>query len=296
MTDSVLSTFQLGGDLAVARVGFGAMRLAQDGMVGNNEPREPDVAVAVLCRAVELGVNHIDTADFYRSPDGRLGANDLIRAALHPYPSDLVIATKVGPVFRDGGFGHGTGADMRALVDANLNALGVDRLDLVYLRIGMMNPPHGESLAERFEALAALQAEGLIRHLGLSNIDDDHLTEAQRIAPVVAVQNRFDPTHADEAALLHRTGVEGIAFVPFGPLGSGHPSHRDHAYTQIANRLDATGAQVAIARVLALGDNVLAIPGTGSLAHLDENTAAHRLTLTDADLAALDEPTQDDSR
>ncbi|MFC4630780.1 aldo/keto reductase [Promicromonospora alba] len=287
MTDTALSTFQLGGDLPVARLGFGAMRLAQDGMNPRNEPRDPAVARDVLRRAVELGVNHIDTAEFYRSPDGSTGANDLIREALHPYPADLVIATKIGPVFCAGQFGQATAADMRELVEANLVALGVDRLDLVYLRIGMMAPPHGESLAERYEALAALQEEGLIRHLGLSNVDDAHLTEAQHIAPVAAIQNLFHPESADERALLRRTTDEGIAFVPFGPLGSGQAGRQDDAYAEIATRYDATVPQVALAHVLALAPNTLAIPGTGSIGHVEENVAAGSLTLAPADLSQL---------
>ncbi|WP_454852460.1 aldo/keto reductase [Promicromonospora soli] len=287
MTAPVLSAFLLGGDLPVARLGFGAMRLAQDGMNPRNEPRDPAVARNVLRRAVELGVNHIDTAEFYRSPDGSTGANNLIREALHPYLADLVIATKIGPVFRAGQFAQATAADMRQLVEANLDALGIGRLDLVYLRIGMMAPPHGESLGERFEALATLREEGLIRHLGLSNVDDAHLTEAQRIAPVAAIQNLFDPHDADEVALLRRTADEGIAFVPFGPLGSGQAGRRDDAYAEIAARDEATVAQVALAHVLALSKNTLAIPGTGSIGHLEENMAAGTLALAPADLRRL---------
>jgi aryl-alcohol dehydrogenase-like predicted oxidoreductase len=287
MTAPTSAPFPLGGDLPVARLGFGAMRLAQDGMNPRNEPRDPAVARDVLRRAVELGVNHIDTAEFYRSPDGSTGANDLIREALHPYPTDLVIATKIGPVFRAGEFTQATAADMRALVEANLEALGIDRLDLVYLRIGLMTPPHGESLGERYEALAALQEEGLIRHLGLSNVDDAHLTEAQHIAPVAAIQNLFHPGDAAEVALLRRTADEGIAFVPFGPLGSGQAGHQDETYAEIATQYDATIAQVALAHVLALAPNTLAIPGTGSIGHLQENVAAGSLTLAPADLHRL---------
>ena len=162
--------FRIGGDLDVSRLGFGAMRLpSKHGMGG--PARDPEAGRAVLRRAVELGVDHIDTADFYFSAGGAVRANTLIREALHPYPSDLVIATKVGPVIGPDGLSHGAPADMRGFVEANLDGLGVDRLDLVYLRIGAMEPPHGESLAERFEALAALREEGLIRHLGLSNVD-----------------------------------------------------------------------------------------------------------------------------
>ena len=279
-------TFAIGGDLAVDRIGFGAMRLARNGM-GNGPARDPETARTVLRRAAGLGVDHIDTADFYRGPDGTVRVNDLIREALFPYSAGLVIATKVGPVFGPHGPMQGTAADIRPAVEANLEALGVDRLDLVYLRIGWRVPPRGESLRERFEVLAALREEGLIRHLGLSNVDETHLSDAQRIAPVAAIQNLFDPANADEVALAERAASEGIAFVPFGPLGSGRGSARDERCASVARRHGATVAQVALAQVLALSPNMLAIPGTGSLAHLEENLAARSLTLTPEDFAAL---------
>ncbi|HTU76380.1 MAG TPA: aldo/keto reductase [Trebonia sp.] len=285
MTSSQHGTFAIGGDLTVDRIGFGAMRLARNGM--DTAARDPGTARAVLRRAAELGVDHIDTADFYRSADGTVRANDLIRQALFPYPAGLVIATKVGPVFGPAGPTQGTAAGLRPAVEANLEALGTDRLDLVYLRIGWRTPPAGESLAERFEVLAALREEGLIRHLGLSNIDQEHLTEAQRIAPVAAIQNHFDPASPAEAALAQRAADEQIAFVPFGGLGSGQGSRRDEGYAVVAQRYGATVAQVALAHALALSPNVLAIPGTGSVAHLEENTAARSLALAADDIAAL---------
>jgi len=286
MSDSAYGTFAIGGDMTVDRVGFGAMRLARNGMA-DTVTCDPATARAVLRRGVELGVNHVDTADFYRSPDGSVLANDLIREALSPYPEGLVIATKVGPVFGPHGPTQGTAADLRPAVEANLEALGVDRLDLVYLRIGWREPPHGESLSERFEVLAALREEGLIRHLALSNVDQTHLAEAQGIAPVLAIQNLFDPGNPDEVALARRAANEGIAFVPFGPLGSGRGSTRDESYAAIAQRHPATAAHVAVAHVLALLPNTLAIPGTGSLTHLEENVAARSLMLTADDLATL---------
>jgi pyridoxine 4-dehydrogenase len=286
MNLSAPGTFAIGGDLAVDRIGFGAMRLARNGM-GDAAARDPDTARAVLRRVAGLGADHIDTADFYRSPDGTLRANDLIREALFPYPTGLVIATKVGPVFGPDGPTQGAAADLRPAVEANLEALGLDRLDLVYLRIGWREPPRGESLSERFEVLAALRAEGLIRHLGLSNVNEQHLAEAQSIAPVAAIQNLFDSAQSDEAALAEHADTEHIAFVPFGPLGSGRGSARDERYDTVARRHGATVAQVAIAHVLALSPNKLAIPGTGSLAHLEENMAARSLTLTSDDMAAL---------
>jgi pyridoxine 4-dehydrogenase len=285
MNHTAYGTFAIGGDLEVDRLGFGAMRLARNGM--DTAARDPETARAVLRRAAELGVDHIDTADFYRSADGAVRANDLIRQALHPYPQNLVIATKVGPIFGPDGPTQGTAADLRPAVEANLAALGTGRLDLVYLRIGWRTPPAGESLAERFEVLAALRDEGLIRHLGLSNVDQAHLSEAQAIAPVAAIQNLFDPADPAEAALADRAAKEQIAFVPFGGLGSGHGSTRDEAYAAVARRHGATVAQVALAHALALAPNVLAIPGTGSVAHLEENIAARSLTLTTGDLATL---------
>ncbi|MGP3961068.1 aldo/keto reductase [Nonomuraea sp. 3N208] len=277
--------FRLGGDLTIDRLGFGAMRLPQSSPGGS--ARDPESGRAVLRRAVELGVNHIDTADFYRSQDGSVRANTLIREALSPYPDDLVIATKVGPVFGPGGPRPGSAADLRPQVEANLASLGLDRLDLVYLRIGAMEPPHGESLAERFEALAALREEGLIRHLGISNVDAGHLAEARTIAPVTAVQNNFHIANRDETAVLEACTQAGIAFVPFFPLGGGRADINDPGLIKVAERHDATAPQIALAWLLALSPVALAIPGTGSVAHLEENLAARSIILTEQDLADL---------
>ncbi|KUN64734.1 aldo/keto reductase [Streptomyces canus] len=275
--------FRLGGDLNVNRLGFGAMRLpSKDGMGG--PARDPEAGRAVLRRAVELGVDHVDTADFYFSAGGVVRANTLIREALHPYPSDLVIATKVGPVIGPDGLSHGAPGDMRGFVEANLDGLGVDRLDLVYLRIGAMTPPHGESLAERFEALAALREEGLIRHLGLSNVDTGHLAQARAIAPVTAVQNHA--AQGDEADLLAACEESGIAFVPFFPVGGGRELD-DERLAKVAARHRATVPQIGLARLLASSPVALAIPGTGSLSHLEDNMAAAAIVLTDEDLADL---------
>lgn len=277
--------FRLGGDLAVNRLGFGAMRLpSKSGMGGR--ARDPETGRAVLRRAVELGVNHMDTADFYLSAGGAVRANTLIREALHPYPSDLVIATKVGPIIRDGGLHHATPADMRSHVEANLEGLGVDRLDLVYLRIGTMQPPRGESLAARFEVLAALREEGLIRHLGVSNVDIDHLAEARAIAPVVAVQNAFHAAQRDDGELLTACEESGIAFVPFFPLGGGR-GLGDERLARVAARHGVSVSQIGLAWLLASSPVTLAIPGTGSLSHLEDNMAAAGITLTEEDLADL---------
>ncbi|MFF8392078.1 aldo/keto reductase [Streptomyces sp. NPDC016172] len=279
--------FLLGGDLPVGRIGFGAMRLSANGFTG--PARDPETGRAVLRRAVELGADHIDTASFYVSDDRSVRANDLIREALHPYPEGLVIATKVGPARTPGGGVTQTTdpAALRPLVEENLESLGVDRLDLVYLRIGLMAPPHGESVAARFEALAAMREEGLIRHLGLSNIDSAHLAEARTIAPVAAVQNHFHAGQRDDARLLTACEEAGIAFVPFFPLGGGMSDLADDRLAEVAQRHGATVPQIALAWLLASSPVTLAIPGTGSLTHLEENMAARSIALTPQDLSHL---------
>lgn len=277
--------FRLGGDLEVHRLGFGTMRLpSRQGMFG--PARDPETGRAVLRRAVELGVDHIDTADFYFSGDGGVRANDLIREALHPYPANLVIATKVGPLPGPDGLGHAGPGDLRGLVEANLKGLGVERLDLVYLRIGTMEVPHGESIAERFAALAALQEEGLIRHLGVSNVDADQLAEARAIAPVAAVQNQYPAARRDDAAVLAACEEHGIAFVPFFPLGGGRDMD-DPRLAKVAARHGATVGQIGLAWLLASSPATLAIPGTGDVAHLEQNLAAAGIGLTAEDLADL---------
>ena len=286
MSSGKVMQFLVGGDMPVSRMGFGAMRLVSKGFRG--PARDPATGRAVLRRAVELGANLIDTAAFYYSGDKTVRANKLIHEALRPYPSDLVIATKVGHVFNpDDSHRTATGADLRRLVEENLQDLGLDRLDLVYLRIGEMAPPHGESLAERFEALAALREEGLIRHLGLSNIDADHLAEARTIAPVVAVQNNFHVAKRGDAELLKICEAEKIAFSPFFPLGGGIMTIADGRLARIAGRHGATSNQIALAWLLALSPVMIAIPGTGSIAHLEENMAAGDIVLTEEDLAEL---------
>jgi aryl-alcohol dehydrogenase-like predicted oxidoreductase len=273
------------GDQTINRLGFGAMRLPSQGF--NGPPRDPEAGRAVLRRAVELGVNHIDTAAFYRSSDGTVRANTLIREALYPYPPGLVIATKVGPVFGAGGSVQATPAQLRALVEENLETLGLGRLDLVYLRIGGMEVPRGESLAQRFEALAALREEGLIHHLGLSNVDAAQLAEARAIAPVVAVQNNFHIAKRGDAAVLDACADDGIAFAPFFPLGGGRADINDDRLAKVAARHGATVPQIALAWLLALSPVTLAIPGTGTIAHLEENMAADSISLSPDDLADL---------
>ncbi|MGH3380827.1 MAG: aldo/keto reductase, partial [Actinoallomurus sp.] len=216
-TAAASGDFSLGGDLRVNRLGFGAMRIAFGPFGG--PPRDPATGVAVLRRAIELGVNHVDTAAFYEL--GEASANRVIREALYPYEENLVIATKVGPLRGPDGLpsGHAAPDQLRGLVEENLDVLGLDRLDLVYLRIGELTAPAGESLAERFTVLAALREEGLIRHLGVSNVNAAQFAEARSIAPVAAVQNHFHVHHAGDADVLRQCVELGIAYVPYFPLG-----------------------------------------------------------------------------
>ena len=282
---SLAGDFTLGGDLPVRRVGFGAMRLAQGTFRG--PVRDPETGIAVLRHAVDLGVNHIDTAGFYGT--GGVQANDLIRKALTPYREDLVIATKVGPmrIGDDVPSLEATPEQLRGLVEADLRALGLERLDLVYLRVGGMAGPGGASVADRFAALAALREEGLIRHLGVSNVDVAQFEEALALAPIAAVQNHFHVQHRSDAELLDRCVEEGIAFVPFFPIGGGFQPLDAPGVLKVAARLDAAPAQVAQAWLLSVSPNLLLIPGTGSLEHLEENVAAGALRLSDEDFADL---------
>ncbi len=282
------------GDLPVNRLGFGAMRLTGSAAFDLGQPSDRDQSIRVLRRAVELGVNHIDTAAFYFS--ALRSANELINRALSPYPDDLVIVTKVGPG-RDpsGGWLPWARPDqLRGQVEENLRQLGRDHLDVVNLRI---NAPG--SIAEHFGALAALRDAGLVRHLGISNVDRHHLAEARAIAPVVCVQNRYGlgvgRPESDE--LLRVCGEQGVAFVPFfaiaGDGGAHGPARRaasaaDAAVEAVAAGHGATAAQVRLAWTLHRGPHVLAIPGTGSPGHLEENVAAAALRLSQDELARLD--------
>ncbi|WP_242886104.1 aldo/keto reductase [Actinomadura litoris] len=277
--------FDLGGDLRISRLGFGAMRLPASTLEAPANDR--GTALAVLRRAVELGADHIDTAAFYYRYG--LAANELIREALSPYPSGLVVATKVGPYRGPDDrtpAGQLPASGLRAEVERNLRELGLDRLDLVYLRPGGMEDPAGEAIGERFAALAGLREEGLIRHLGLSHVSTAQLAEARAIAPVAAVQNRFDVTRPRDAEMLAVCEREGIGYAPYFPLGGfGIPD--DARVKAVAARHGATVPQVLLAGLLALSPVMLAIPGTGSLAHLEENMGAAGLRLTEDDLAGL---------
>lgn len=274
--------FPLGGDLPVRRLGFGVLRLATGRSI-----RDPQAAVRLLRRAAELGVNHFDTAGFYGT--GALGAHELVREALHPFGDDILIATKVGPLFRDGKpLGHARADELRGLVEDDLRRLQRDRLDLVYLRVGGMDNSGGESIGERFSVLADLRREGLVRHLGVSNVDMAQLEEARSIAPVAAVQNLFHIHDRHDAAILALCEREGIAFVPFFPLGGGGPKIDFDRLAGVARRHGATPQQVAMAWLLAVSPATLPIPGTSSLEHLELNVAAAGLRLSPADLAELD--------
>ncbi|MFJ5551884.1 oxidoreductase [Streptomyces sp. NPDC093225] len=279
------------GDLTVRRIGFGAMRLPQTGtaLVPGATPRDRDEAIGVLRRAVELGVDHIDTAAFYFSP--LRSANELINRALAPYPDDLVIATKVGQPRDPSGawLPHAGPRELRGLVEENLRQLGRDHLDLVNLRV-----VGSASVAERFGVLAELREAGLIRHLGLSNVTPEQLAEARETAPVVCVQNMYGlGVRPDQDAFVRHCGEQGIAFVPFYALAAdgrqaGATGREHEAVRAVALARGVTPAQVRIAWTLHQGPHVLAIPGTGDPAHLEANVAAGALRLTDGELARLE--------
>jgi aryl-alcohol dehydrogenase-like predicted oxidoreductase len=275
-------TLRLAEDLVISRMGFGAMQLAGPGVFG--PPRDRDQALAVLREAVNLGVTHIDTSDFY----GPFVVNELIRQALYPYPADLRIVTKVGA--RRGQDGSWRPAlepdDIKAAVRENLEHLGVDALDVVNLRLSA----HGtgqEPVAEPFGALAELQKEGLVRYLGLSEATDAQLTEAQGIAPVVTVQNLYNVADRHDDAIVDRCAAEGIAYAAYFPLGGFTPL-QSATLDDVAGRLGASAHQVALAWLLQRSPAMALIPGTSSVAHLRENIAAADLALPPDAVAELD--------
>ncbi len=283
------------GDLTVNRLGFGAMRLTGSAAFDLGTPRDRSRSIGVLRRAVELGVNHIDTAAFYFS--ALRSANELIDSALNPYPDDLVIVTKVGPG-RDpsGEWYSATPGQLRGQVEENLRQLGRDHLDVVNLR--RMSQ---ESIAEHFGALAELREAGMIRHLGVSNVNAAQLAEAQAIAPVVCVQNRFSAEVRGHEEVLRLCGEQGIAFVPYFAI-AGERRERGAAAVgsegggenedllAIARAHDATPAQLKLAWTLHQGPHVLAIPGTGNPDHLAENVAAAALRLTPGEVERIGAP------
>jgi aryl-alcohol dehydrogenase-like predicted oxidoreductase len=271
------------GNRTVHRIGYGSMQLAGPHVMG--PPRDRAAAVAVLRRAVELGVDHIDTSDYY----GPQVVNEIIREALHPYPDELTIVTKVGARRTpEGGWPEALSADdLRAAVHENLEHLGLDVLPVVNLRLPGFAAPVERSLAEPFQALAAMQQEGLIQHLGVSNVTAQQLAEARSIAPVACVQNHFNLVHRDDYPLVDALARDGVPYVPFFPLGGFTPI-QSAALETVARRLDSTPMQVALAWLLARSPNLLLIPGTSSEAHLEENLAAAARVLGPVELEELD--------
>lgn len=276
-------TFTL-GSLSVKRLGYGAMQLAGPGVFG--PPRDRDAALAVLREAVASGVDHIDTSDFY----GPHVTNLLIREALAPYPDDLVIVTKIGA--RRGADGSWLPAfsakELTQAVHDNLNNLGLDVLDVVNLRV--MFDTHGPaegSIEAQLTVLAELQRQGLVRHIGLSNVTSAQIAEGRRIAEIVCVQNQYNLAHRGDDALIDKLGRDGIAYVPFFPLGGFNPL-QSSTLSGVAARLGVTPMQVALAWLLGRAPNILLIPGTSSVQHLRENLAAADLALPEDALEELD--------
>ena len=276
--------FKLADDLVVTRMGYGAMQLAGPHVFG--PPADHDSALAVLREVVRLGINHIDTSDFY----GPHITNQLIKEALHPYPEQLRIVTKVG-ARRDakGNWPKALAPDeLRQAVHDNLTNLGLDALDVVNLRVGGLDAPEPGSIAEPFGVLAEMEQEGVIKHLGVSNVSAEQVAEAQSIAPVVCVQNFYNIAHRQDDSLIDSLAEQGIAYVPFFPLGGFSPLQSD-TLSRVASRLEASPMAVAIAWLLQRSPNILLIPGTSSVEHLRENVAAAGLHLPDDALKELND-------
>lgn len=270
------------GDTTVTRFGYGAMQLAGPWVLG--PPKDHDAAIAVLRDAVSLGITHIDTAETY----GPRIVNELIREALHPYRENLLIATKVGGR-RDaeGGWPRARKPDeLRQQLEDNLETLGVDHLDLVHLRLGDANGPVAERIGDAFETLVDLQHQGVIRHLGVSNATVEQVEEAQSIAPIVSVQNGYNLAVRHDDALIDRLAAEGVAYIPFFPLGGFTPLQSE-SLAAVARRHESTPMSIALAWLLQRSANILLIPGTSSAAHLRENVTGAGIELTEADLAEL---------
>jgi len=278
-------TFTLPGtEITLNRMGYGAMQLAGPHVFG--PPKDRPAALAVLREAVESGVNHIDTSDFY----GPHVTNQIIKEALHPYPAGLTIVTKVGAVRgADGSWNPANSpAELVSAVEDNLRNLGLDVIDVVNFRAwGTRLKPGTESIAEQFDALAELQQKGLIRHLGVSNVTMAHVEEAEKIALVVCVQNEYNLAHRSDDAFINSLAEKGIAYVPYFPLGGFSPLQSD-TLTEVAAGLGKTPMQVALAWLLHRSPNILLISGTSSVAHLRENLAAAEVVLSPEVLAKLD--------
>jgi pyridoxine 4-dehydrogenase len=275
-------TFTLANDLTVTRMGYGAMQLAGPHVFG--PPADRAAAVAVLREAIDLGMTHIDTSDYY----GPHITNQVIKEALYPYPDNLRIVTKVG-ARRDstGGWPSALAPqELRQAIQDNLKNLGLEVLDVVNLRVGGFSSPEPSSIAEPFSVLAQLQQEGLIKHLGVSTVLAEQVAEAQSIAPIVCVQNFYNIAHRVDDKLIDSLATQGIAYVPYFPLGGFTPLQSD-TLNSIANRLNATPMGVALAWLLRRSPNILLIPGTSSVAHLRENVAGAAIELPDDALGAL---------
>lgn len=284
MTQTTLpgGTFSLADDLVLTRMGYGAMQLAGPHVFG--PPQDHDGAIAVLKAVVEMGINHIDTADFY----GPHVTNHLIKEALHPYPDTLRIITKVG-ARRDaaGNWPKAQSPDeLRQAVHDNLAHLGVEALDVVNLRVGGLDSPEPGSIAGPFRVLAEMQQEGLIKHLGVSTVNAEQIAEAQSIAPIVCVQNFYNIANRQDDTLVDSLATQGIAYVPYFPLGGFSPLQSD-TLSQVAERLHTTPLAVALAWLLQRSPNILLIPGTSSVAHLRENVAGAALHLPEDALQEL---------
>ena len=281
-TDNIASpsgTFDLGGDLPVVRLGYGTMQLTGEGVWG--PPRDRDEAHRVLRRAVELGITFFDTADSY----GPYVAEELLREALHPYADDVVIATKAGLTRQGPGVWTPLGqpAYVRQEVELSLRRLGLERIDLFQLH--RIDPDY--PVADQVGELKQLQDEGKIRHIGLSEVTVDQLVEAQKTAEIVSVQNLFNLADRDAEKLLDHCTEQGIGFIPWFPLATGHLSADDGPLAAAAQQHDATPAQLALAWLLQRSPVMLPIPGTSSVEHLEANTAAASIELTDEEFAAL---------
>lgn len=276
-------SYSLADDVTVTRMGYGAMQLAGPGVFG--PPKDRDAAIAVLREAVALGINHIDTSDYY----GPYVTNEIIKEALYPYPDDLHIVTKIGSQRDDQGnwIPHLSPDSLRQQVHDNLQRLGLDVIEVVNLRLGGFDTPEPGSIADKVETMAALQQEGLIKHIGLSTVNAEQVAEAQRIAPIVCVQNLYNIANRRDDALIDSLARQGIAYVPYFPLGGFNPL-QSAALDAVAARIGQTPLAVALAWLLQRSDNILLIPGTSSVEHLRANVAAAGLQLPADVVAELD--------
>ncbi len=276
-------SYKLGGR-RVRRMGYGAMRLSGPGIFG--PPKDRDMALAVLREAVASGVNHIDTSDYY----GPYVTNELIREALHPYPEDLVIVTKVGALRGDDASWYPAmaPAQLRTAVEDNLRRLAIDVVEVVNLRMmGDGHRPVEASVEEPLSALAQMQQEGLIRHIGLSNVTATQLQQGRAITDIVCVQNEYNVVQRGDDAMIDALAADGIAYVPFFPLGGFTPL-QSSTLSEVAAQIGATPMQVALAWLLRRSPNILVIPGTSTLDHLRENLAAASIALPDDAVAQLE--------